>query len=104
MQDYREDWLYNCAVVPVRLIEDHQDHYGIVFDTNISENPNWSTRAMWLKDLSTVDWRSKSAAHYFGRTTLPSSIAMLSAPGPAGDMFRYVYNWNASTNQVTTCQ
>ena len=101
--DYREkEWLYNAAYVPVNLIKAHQDHYSIVFDTDIAENPTWSTRGMWVSNSSTVNWRSKSAVHYFCRNILPSSIAMLSAPGPAGDMFRYVYKWSSSTPSPPT--
>ena len=66
--DYRQDWLYNCGIVPSKILRKSDSNgtcYNVYMDETISQDPNYNKVREWVDGNYYVKWKNKTAAHYF---------------------------------------
>ena len=93
--DYRPQlWLHNGSFKPKDfLLEKHSDVcYNVHLDDTICIHPNWGKQREWLlKDG--VNWRTKTAAHYFVKTNIPhDGEGLLNEHHSLAELIKYVHN------------
>ena len=92
-KDYRPHlWLYNCALLPTAILQDEKSStcYNMYLDDTICIYPNVAQAPKWWLSRNGVDWRKKTAAHYFVKSGYPKNEKLLNADHSLADLFRYV--------------
>ena len=92
-KDYQpRKWLHNISYRPLNLLLDKKSSvcYNVYVDKTISINPGFGKQRQWLgRD---VQWRTKTAAHYFIKRGIPNDDErLLQADHSLGDLLRYVH-------------
>ena len=90
--DYRPHlWLYNCALYPTDILQEKKGScYNMYLDDTICIYPNVAQAPQWWLSRNGVNWRKKTAAHYFVKTGYPSNEKLLDADHSLAELFRYV--------------
>ena len=92
-KDYRPNlWLYNCANVPTNLLVDKSSDfcYNMFLDETICLNPNYgNAKTFWLT-RNGVNWRKKTAAHYYVKNGYPNDERLLKADHSLGELLRFI--------------
>lgn len=84
-------WLYNCALYPTGVLQDKSKKcYNVYMDDTICIYPNVAQAPKWWLSRNGVDWRKKTAAHYFVKTGYPANERILKADHSLAEVFRYV--------------
>ena len=66
--DYRHDWTYNSGIVPTNMLVNSDSNgacYNVYVDETISQDPNFNEVKRWLDGNLNVNWKNKTAAHYY---------------------------------------
>ena len=98
-KDYRPgwwwfNWVYNAGQVPTELLtKQRSDCFNVYVETEICEPNPLQVYAAWSKH-NKVEWRKKTAAHYFKRYLyLPTeNESILKESSSFSEMLNYIYN------------
>ena len=91
-RDYQPSWIYNSNRVTAGILTNERTKcYNVYVDNTICQDPLWSDAPKrWLSNKG-VDWRSKTAAHYFVKSGFPNSEEeVLKANHSLAELFQYV--------------
>ena len=85
-------WLYNCALLPTDILQDKRSDtcYNVYMDDTICIYPNVGQARKWWLSPKGVDWKKKTAAHYFVKTGYPSNEKILKADHSLAEVLRHV--------------
>lgn len=90
-EDFRPElYVFNGSFIPLRILEDKHSKvcYNVYLDDTICLDPNATEeKARWWQRQG-VNWRAKTAAHYFLKKV--NSKTILSQDNSLADMLRYV--------------
>ena len=90
-----QSWIYNACVFPTKLLEDKKSKtcYNLYLDETICLRPNaGKEKFSWLR-TNGVDWRSKTAAHYFLKHGFKfEDERLLEENHSFGNVLKYVQN------------
>ena len=101
--DYRKGWLYNCGTVPSDILRKSDSNgtcYNVYVDETISQDPDYNKVRRWVDGNYYVNWKKKTAAHYFyhdlsffGQLKLDvKNELMLVQNSSLGELLRHVSN------------
>ena len=89
--DYRPElWLHNVSFKPRDLLLQTDVCYNVHLDDTICIHPNWGKQRDWLG--SGVEWRSKTAAHYFVKSNIRNDgEGLLKESSSLAQLIQYVH-------------
>ena len=101
--DYRHVWTYNSATIPKSILEKSDSNstcYNIYVDETITQDPNFNEVRRWVDENYSVNWKIKTAAHYYYRDLATygklkpddRNELMLTQNSSLGELFRHVSN------------
>ena len=101
--DYRHDWTYNSASIPTNILEKSDSNstcYNVYVDKTITQDPKYDEVRRWVDGNYTVNWKNKTAAHYYYRDLATHgqlkpddrNELMLALNSSLGELFRHVSN------------
>jgi hypothetical protein len=92
-QDYRPSlWIHNASFKPAGILQSKKSKvcYNVHLDNTICLNPNAGQTKQWLGNK--VQWRTKTAAHYFLKRGIPNDDErLLKANHSLAQLLRHVH-------------
>ncbi len=102
VEGYEKDYrpillLHNGSFKPAHILLDKESGvcYNVHLDDTVCIHPNWGNQTEWLK-RNGVQWRNKTAAHYFVKNEMVNDHAgLLKEAHSLADLLRHVHRHEA---------